>query len=145
MKDPSEAYKDALVTLLQGAIVVNTYAVPVYFDTLPQTLPEKYIHIVSIDVTDEIGSKDQYIAELTTLINIVSDLKTDSGNAGLVHEISNQVSEILIKRSGLPDLSANGFELSDMIPVSSLTLPPVKGRRNGMTRVLRIRSKVQQI
>jgi hypothetical protein len=94
MKDPTSELHDAYFTLLNGGVVINGTAIPVYKWEKPGN--ETRVEIATTTMEDA-SSKDTYITEVLQDITIVSSLRIQGGDErSIADQISSEVVQLVV-------------------------------------------------
>jgi len=94
MKNPSRQLREAYFSRLNGNVIVNGSAIPVFNTTLPDTNANFYI-ILSSQTGRQERDKCRKLREHTQLVDIVTKFDPFTGNNDVSDDILNQVSVII--------------------------------------------------
>lgn len=110
MKDPSFVVRKGLFDVLNGNISYDGSNVPVY-NVVPDDADYPYIIIYSVS-TDQIeDNKSNYIIDVDTRLEVVTRFSSSSGGQLQANKIINSITQLIILKTGLLDLSSNNFNV----------------------------------
>lgn len=110
MKDPSFVVRKGLFDVLNGNISYDGSNVPVY-NVVPDNADYPYIIIYSVS-TDQIeDNKTNYIIDVDTRLEVVTRFSSSSGGQLQANKIINSITQLIILKTGLLDLSSDNFNV----------------------------------
>ena len=110
MKDPSFVVRKGLFDVLNGNISYDGSNVPVY-NVVPDNADYPYIIIYSVS-TDQIeDNKSNYIIDVDTRLEVVTRFSSSSGGQLQANKIINSITQLIILKTGLLDLSSDNFNV----------------------------------
>ena len=142
MKDVGYSLRKAYYTKLNNAVTVNGNYVPVY-DNVVDTANYPYIQISNISVVDE-STKSNFNSNCVVTVQVFTGTDATSYSKSEVDNISNQVMQLLINRSSLPDASPDFKVITNQLESSSYLESQYQGFYE-VRKVIRIRNIVEQL
>ena len=110
MKDPSFVVRKGLFDVLNGNISYDGSNVPVY-NVVPDNADYPYIIIYSVS-TDQIeDNKSNYIIDVDTRLEVVTRFSSSSGGQLQANKIINSITQLIILKTGLLNLSSDNFNV----------------------------------
>lgn len=110
MKDPSFVVRKGLFDVLNGNISYDGSNVPVY-NVVPDNADYPYIIIYSVS-TDQIeDNKTNYIIDVDTRLEVVTRFSSSSGGQLQANKIINSITQLIILKTGLLNLSSDNFNV----------------------------------
>tara|TARA_R100000700_G_C3111047_1_gene104034 strand:+ start:97 stop:531 length:435 start_codon:yes stop_codon:yes gene_type:complete len=110
MKDPSFVVRKGLFDVLNGNITYDSSNVPVY-NVVPDNATYPYIIIYSLSSTDIEQNKEHYITDVETRLEVVTRFSSSSGGQLQANQIINSISQLIILKSGLLNLSSDNYNV----------------------------------
>ncbi len=111
MNEAIHFIRQKIITLLTGAITVDSSQVPVY-NKVPQNASEPFIKVYSVDTEEIDENQTSFNIICTTRIDVVTSFVGDTGGELQANQIASSVVNIIRTRSsGYFDLSANNFNV----------------------------------
>ena len=111
MNEAIHFIRQKIITLLTGAITVDSSQVPVY-NKVPQNASEPFIKVYSVDTEEIDENQTSFNIICTTRIDVVTSFVGDTGGELQVNQIASSIVNIIRTRSsGYFDLSANNFNV----------------------------------
>ena len=110
MKDPSFIVRKGLFDILNGNITYDSSNVPVY-NVVPDNATYQYIIIYSVSSSNIADNKEHYITDIETRLEVVTRFSSSSGGQLQANKIINSITQLIILKSGLLDLSSDNFNV----------------------------------
>ena len=135
MKNPNTELQKEIFEKLSGALFYEYQPVPVY-DRVPNRewdssrTYDLWVHIAEPIITPFQASKDGFLTNITVNLEVVAlyEYASSAGGSEAVDNVSNQITELLIKRGG-SDLELESFCI---IAVNLQDAQTVKGEQDGV-------------
>jgi len=142
MKDVGYSLRKAYFNKLNGMVTVNSAIVPIY-DNIPDTANYPYIQISNINVIDE-STKSNFNSNCVVTVQAFTGTDATSYSKSDADNISNQVMQLLINRSSLPDTFPDFKVITNQFESSSYIENMYQGFYE-VIKVIRIRNIVEQL
>jgi hypothetical protein len=110
MKDPAFIVRKGLFDILNGNISYDGTNVPVY-NVVPNDASYPYIIIYSVSTGQIEDNKTKFISDVETRLEVVTRFSASSGGQLQANKIINSISQLIILKSGLLDLSSDSFNV----------------------------------
>ena len=111
MNEAIHFIRQKIITLLTGAITVDSSQVPVY-NKVPQNATEPFIKVYSVDTEEIDENQTSFNVICTTRIDVVTSFIGDTGGELQANQIASSIVNIIrTGSSGYFDLSANNFNV----------------------------------
>tara|TARA_R100001163_G_C5044024_1_gene181597 strand:+ start:548 stop:982 length:435 start_codon:yes stop_codon:yes gene_type:complete len=114
MKEPAHFVRRGLYNVLNNNITYGGSAVPVY-NTVPNNSTYPYIIIYSTSTNQIEDNISNYIADVSTRIEVVTRFADSDGGQLQANQIINSISQLVILKSGLMNLNSDGFNVYSQI------------------------------
>jgi hypothetical protein len=114
MKDPAQYVRRGLYNVLNGNITYNGSNVPIY-NTVPVNASYPYIIIYSVTTNQIEDNRDNYIADVSTRLEVVTRFAGSDGGQLQANEIINSISQLVVLKSGLLNLNSDGFNIYSQV------------------------------
>lgn len=142
MKDVGYSLRKAYYSKLNGAVSLNASNVPVY-DNVPNTAEYPYIQISNVSVSDN-STKDSFNSNCVVTVQVFTGTDGTNYSKADADNISNQVMQLLINRSSLPDASPDFKVITNILESTSYIESQFDGFYE-VRKVIRIRNIVEQL
>lgn len=142
MKDVGYSLRKAYFDKLNGMVTVNSVIVPIY-DNIPDTASYPYIQISNVSVVDE-STKSNFNSNCVVTVQVFTGTDATSYSKTQSDNISNQVMQLLINRSSLPDTFPDFKVITNQFESSSYIENMYQGFYE-VIKVIRIRNIVEQL
>mgnify|MGYP003147221340 FL=1 len=110
MKDPAYIVRKGLFDVLNGNISYDSSNVAVY-NVVPDNATYPYIVIYSVSTNQIEDNKTNYITGVDTRLEVVTRFSSSSGGQLQSNKIINSITQLIILKSGLMDLSSDSFNV----------------------------------
>jgi len=114
MKDPAQYVRRGLYNVLNGNITYDGSNVPIY-NTIPVNATYPYIIIYSVTTNQIEDNRDNYIADVSTRLEVVTRFADGDGGQLQANEIINSISQLVVLKSGLLNLNSDGFNVYSQV------------------------------
>lgn len=114
MKDPAQYVRRGLYNVLNGNITYDGSNVPIY-NTVPVNATYPYIIIYSVTTNQIEDNRDNYIADVSTRLEVVTRFADGDGGQLQANEIINSISQLVVLKSGLLNLNSDGFNVYSQV------------------------------
>ena len=114
MKDPAQYVRRGLYNVLNGNISYDGSNVPIY-NTVPVNATYPYIIIYSVTTNQIEDNRDNYIADVSTRLEVVTRFADGDGGQLQANEIINSISQLVVLKSGLLNLNTDGFNVYSQV------------------------------
>ena len=114
MKDPAQYVRRGLYNVLNGNISYDGSNVPIY-NTVPVNATYPYIIIYSVTTNQIEDNRDNYIADVSTRLEVVTRFADGDGGQLQANEIINSISQLVVLKSGLLNLNSDGFNVYSQV------------------------------
>ena len=114
MKEPAHFVRRGLFNVLNGNISYDGSNVPVY-NAVPNNATYPYIIIYSVSTNQIEDNISNYIADVSTRIEVVTRFADGDGGQLQANQIINSISQLVILKSGLMNLNSDGFNVYSQI------------------------------
>ena len=114
MKDPAQYVRRGLYNVLNGNITYDGSNVPIY-NTVPVNASYPYIIIYSVTTNQIEDNRDNYIADVSTRLEVVTRFAGSDGGQLQANEIINSISQLVVLKSGLLNLNSDGFNIYSQV------------------------------
>ena len=114
MKDPAQYVRRGLYNVLDGNITYDGSNVPIY-NTVPVNATYPYIIIYSVTTNQIEDNRDNYIADVSTRLEVVTRFADGDGGQLQANEIINSISQLVVLKSGLLNLNSDGFNVYSQV------------------------------
>lgn len=142
MKDVGYSLRKAYYAKLNGSVTLNAVAVPVY-DNVPDSANYPYIQVSNISVVDE-STKTNFNSNCVVTVQVFTGTDGTSYSKADADNISNQVMQLLINRSSLPDGSPDFKVITNLLESTGYIESQFDGFYE-VRKVIRIRNIVEQL
>ncbi len=142
MKDVGFAIRKAYYSKLNGAVTLNASNVAVY-DNVPNSANYPYIQISNVSVVDN-STKDNFNSNCIVTVQVFTGTDGTNYSKADADTISNQVMQLLINRSSLPDASPDFKVITNTLESSSYLENQFDGFYE-VRKIIRIRNIVEQL
>lgn len=142
MKDVGYSLRKAYYGKLNGAVSLNATVVPVY-DNVPDTASYPYIQVSNISVIDD-STKDSFNSNCVVTVQVFTGTDGTNYSKSDADAISNQVMQLLINRSSLPDASPDFKVITNLLESTGYIESQFDGFFE-VRKVIRIRNIVEQL
>ena len=114
MKDPAQYVRRGLYNVLNGNITYDGSNVPIY-NTVPVNATYPYIIIYSVTTNQIEDNRDNYIADVSTRLEVVTRFADGDGGQLQANQIINSISQLVVLKSGLLNLNSDGFNVYSQV------------------------------
>ena len=114
MKEPAHFVRRGLLNVLNGNITYDGSNVPVY-NAVPSNANYPYIVIYSVSTNQIEDNISNYIADVSTRLEVVTRFADGDGGQLQANQIINSISQLVILKSGLMNLNSDGFNVYSQI------------------------------
>tara|TARA_Y100001937_G_scaffold120083_1_gene176746 strand:- start:1500 stop:1937 length:438 start_codon:yes stop_codon:yes gene_type:complete len=114
MKEPAHFVRRGLFNVLNGNITYDGSNVPVY-NTVPDDTSFPYIIIYSVSTNQIEDNRTNYIADVSTRIEVVTRFASGDGGQLQANQIINSISQLVILKSGLLNLTSDNFNVYSQV------------------------------
>lgn len=114
MKEPAHFVRKGLFNVLNGNISYNGSNVPVY-NVVPDGQSYPYIIIYSVSTNQIEDNISNYISDVVTRIEVVTRFADSDGGQLQANQIINSISQLVIKKASLLDLTSDGFNVYSQV------------------------------
>jgi hypothetical protein len=114
MKEPAQYVRRGLYNVLNGNITYDSSNVPVY-NTVPVDASYPYIIIYSVTTNQIEDNRDNYIADVSTRLEVVTRFADGDGGQLQANEIINSITQLVVLKSGLLNLNSDGFNVYSQV------------------------------
>lgn len=142
MKDVGYSLRKAYYTKLNNAVTINGNYVAVY-DNVSDTASYPYIQISNISVVDE-STKSNFNNNCVVTVQVFTGTDGTNYSKQDVDNISNQVMQLLIDRSSLPNAAPDFKVITNSLESTSYIESQYQGFYE-VRKVIRIRNIVEQL
>jgi hypothetical protein len=142
MKDVGYSLRKAYYAKLNGAVTLNAVAVPVY-DNVPDSANYPYIQVSNVSVVDN-STKSNFNSNCVVTIQVFTGTDGTNYSKADADTISNQVMQLLIDRSSLPDASPDFKVITNLLESTGYIESQFDGFYE-VRKVIRIRNIVEQL
>jgi hypothetical protein len=142
MKDVGYSLRKAYYAKLNGAVTLNAVAVPTY-DNIPDDATHPYIQISSVSVVDE-STKTNFNSNCVVTVQVFTGTDGTNYSKADADNISNQVMQLLLNRSSLPDASSDFKVITNSLESTGYLESQFDGFYE-VRKVIRIRNIVEQL
>jgi hypothetical protein len=142
MKDVGYSLRKAYYDKLNGAVTLNSVAVPVY-DNVPDSANYPYIQISNISVVDN-STKDNFNNNCVVTVQVFTGTDGTNYSKADADTISNQVMTLLINRSSLPNAAPDFKVITNLLESTGYIESQFDGFYE-VRKVIRIRNIVEQL
>lgn len=142
MKDVGYSLRKAYYTKLNGAVVINSVAVPVY-DNIPNRASYPYIQVSNVSVSDQ-STKSNFNSNCVVTVEVYTGTDSATYSKYDADAISNIVMQLLINRSSLPDCSPDFKVITNSLESTGYVQNSYDGFFE-VRKVIRIRNIVEQL
>ncbi len=142
MKDVGYSLRKAYYTKLNNAVSINGNYVAVY-DNVIDTANYPYIQISNISVVDE-STKSNFNSNCVVTVQVFTGTDGTNYSKSDADNISNQVMQLLINRSSLPDAAPDFKVITNSLESTTYTETQYQGFYE-VRKVIRIRNIVEQL
>lgn len=142
MKDVGYSLRKAYYAKLNGAVTLNAAAVPVY-DNVPDSANYPYIQVANISVVDE-STKSNFNSNCVVTVQVFTGTDGTNYSKADADNISNQVMQLLINRSSLPDASPDFKVITNLLESTGYIESQFDGFYE-VRKIIRIRNIVEQL
>ena len=142
MKDVGYSLRKAYYDKLNGAVTLNAVAVPVY-DNVPDSANYPYIQISNISVVDN-STKDNFNNNCVVTVQVFTGTDGTNYSKADADTISNQVMQLLINRSSLPNAAPDFKVVTNLLESTGYIESQFDGFYE-VRKVIRIRNIVEQL
>lgn len=142
MKDVGYSLRKAYYGKLNGNVTLNAVAVPIY-DNVPDSANYPYIQVSNISVVDE-STKTNFNSNCVVTVQVFTGTDGTSYSKADADNISNQVMQLLINRSSLPDASPDFKVITNLLESTGYIESQFDGFYE-VRKVIRIRNIVEQL
>lgn len=142
MKDVGYSLRKAYYAKLNGAVTLNAVAVPVY-DNVPDSANYPYIQVSNVSVVDN-STKSNFNSNCVVTIQVFTGTDGTNYSKADADTISNQVMQLLINRSSLPDASPDFKVITNLLESTGYIESQFDGFYE-VRKVIRIRNIVEQL
>jgi len=142
MKDVGYSLRKAYYDKLNGAVTLNSVAVPVY-DNVPDSANYPYIQISNISVVDN-STKSNFNSNCVVTVQVFTGTDGTNYSKADADTISNQVMVLLINRSSLPNAAPDFKVITNLLESTGYIESQFDGFYE-VRKVIRIRNIVEQL
>lgn len=142
MKDVGYSLRKAYYSKLNGAVSLNASNVAVY-DNVPDNAQYPYIQISNVSVSDN-STKDNFNSNCVVTVQVFTGTDGTNYSKADADNITNQVMQLLINRSSLPDASPDFKVITNSLESTSYIESQFDGFYE-VRKVIRIRNIVEQL
>lgn len=142
MKDVGYSLRKAYYSKLNGAVSLNASNVAVY-DNVPDNAQYPYIQISNVSVSDS-STKDNFNSNCVVTVQVFTGTDGTNYSKADADNITNQVMQLLINRSSLPDASPDFKVITNSLESTSYIESQFDGFYE-VRKVIRIRNIVEQL
>ena len=142
MKDVGYSLRKAYYSKLNGAVTLNAVAVPVY-DNVPDSANYPYIQVSNISVVDN-STKSNFNSNCVVTVQVFTGTDGTNYSKADADNISNQVMQLLINRSSLPDASPDFKVITNLLESTGYIESQFDGFYE-VRKIIRIRNIVEQL
>lgn len=142
MKDVGYSLRKAYYTKLNNAVSINGNYVAVY-DNVIDTANYPYIQISNISVVDE-STKSNFNSNCVVTVQVFTGTDGTNYSKSDADNISNQVMQLLINRSSLPDAAPDFKVITNNLESTTYTETQYQGFYE-VRKIIRIRNIVEQL
>lgn len=114
MKEPAQYVRRGLYNVLNGNITYDSSNVPVY-NTVPVNASYPYIILYSVTTNQIEDNRDNYIADVSTRLEVVTRFADGDGGQLQANEIINSITQLVVLKSGLLNLNSDGFNVYSQV------------------------------
>jgi hypothetical protein len=114
MKEPAQYVRRGLYNVLNGNITYDGSNVPIY-NTVPVNASYPYIIIYSVTTNQIEDNRDNYIADVSTRLEVVTRFADGDGGQLQANEIINSITQLVVLKSGLLNLNSDGFNVYSQV------------------------------
>lgn len=114
MKEPAQYVRRGLYNVLNGNITYDGSNVPIY-NTVPVNASYPYIVIYSVTTNQIEDNRDNYIADVSTRLEVVTRFADGDGGQLQANEIINSITQLVVLKSGLLNLNSDGFNVYSQV------------------------------
>jgi len=115
MISPNAAIRKALIAKMNGQIILNGSALPIY-NHVPSTATFPYIFITTIGDDEAFQNQQSFILNTVTRIEVVTRFKSDAGgDLDCDLAISQILSKVRTRDEDYIDLTADGFNVISQV------------------------------
>jgi len=114
MKEPAHFVRRGLFNVLNGNITYDGSNVPVY-NAVPNNATYPYIIIYSVSTNQIEDNISNYIADVSTRIEVVTRFADGDGGQLQANQIINSISQLVVLKSGLMNLNSDGFNVYSQV------------------------------
>lgn len=142
MKDVGYSLRKAYYDKLLNSVSINGSYVPVY-DNVPDTANYPYIQISNVSVVDE-STKTNFNSNCVVTVQVFTGTDGTNYSKADADNISNQVMQLLINRSSLPNAAPDFKVITNLLESTGYIESQYKGFYE-VRKVIRIRNIVEQL
>ena len=114
MKEPAHFVRRGLFNVLNGNITYDGSNVPVY-NVVPDNASYPYIIIYSVSTNSIEDNKSKFITDVETRLEVVTRFSSSSGGQLQANKIINSISQLIILKSGLLNLTSSSFNVYSQV------------------------------
>jgi hypothetical protein len=114
MKEPAQYVRRGLYNVLNGNITYDGSNVSIY-NTVPINASYPYIVIYSVTTNQIEDNRDNYIADVSTRLEVVTRFADGDGGQLQANEIINSITQLVVLKSGLLNLNSDGFNVYSQV------------------------------
>lgn len=114
MKEPAQYVRRGLYNVLNGNITYDSSNVSIY-NTVPVNASYPYIVIYSVTTNQIEDNRDNYIADVSTRLEVVTRFADGDGGQLQANEIINSITQLVVLKSGLLNLNSDGFNVYSQV------------------------------
>ena len=114
MKDPAFVVRKGLFDVLNGNITYDGSNVPVY-NVVHDNASYPYIIIYSVSTNSIEDNKSKFITDVETRLEVVTRFSSSSGGQLQANKIINSISQLIILKSGLLNLTSSSFNVYSQV------------------------------
>jgi hypothetical protein len=114
MKEPAQYVRRGLYNVLNGNITYDGSNVSIY-NTVPVNASYPYIVIYSVTTNQIEDNRDNYIADVSTRLEVVTRFADGDGGQLQANEIINSITQLVVLKSGLLNLNSDGFNVYSQV------------------------------
>jgi hypothetical protein len=114
MKEPAQYVRRGLYNVLNGNITYDGSNVSIY-NTVPVNATYPYIIIYSVTTNQIEDNRDNYIADVSTRLEVVTRFADGDGGQLQANEIINSITQLVVLKSGLLNLNSDGFNVYSQV------------------------------
>ena len=142
MKDVGYSLRKAYYDKLNNSVTLNGN--PVYsYDNIPDNAIHPYIQISNISVVDD-STKDSFNSNCIVTVQVFTGTDGTNYSKADADNISNQVMQLLLNRSSLPDASSDFKVITNSLESTGYLESQFDGFYE-VRKVIRIRNIVEQL